>query len=219
MPDDKPSEGGPHDHTWIKNAFMATVETFCLALAGFGVGWLLGMSTTANVHGVITAILGVVSSVVAVLSGLKLSKGSAKPTSNSPKSYFPELTAIPLGILMLGIVGGSSIGILSRENNLLGFQPTWFVQRWHAVPEAEQKVFLEAVLKGVNSEQTKQWLTGARLFDLTEGACETLRGNITGETLRHRLAGLQDERINRALKHCRTDDDLLIIKAYLCGDN
>jgi hypothetical protein len=198
---------------------MVVAEILCLILAGFGVGWLLGMSTTANVQGVIAAVLGVVSSLVAVLSGVKLSKDSAKPESGSQKSYFPRLTAIPLGMLMVGIVAGSAIGILCRENNLLGFKPTWFVQRWHAVPEAEQKILLENLLKGVDSEEAKRWLTGARLFDLTEGQCDLLRGKIVGEELRQRLQGLQDPKVNRALAHCRTDDDLLIIKAYLCGDD
>ncbi len=78
-----------------------------LLFVGFGVGWLLGLSTSPVVHIVISAVTGAIAAVVAAMSGVQ---GRAQ-WSVSP---------VPTAILVAGVLIGSLLGMKARIDDWLG---------------------------------------------------------------------------------------------------
>jgi hypothetical protein len=79
-----------------------------LLIAGFGIGWLAGLSLSPVVGTVLGAIVSVVGGVVAGLAS----------AANDPARQ--RVNAWPAALLVLGIAVGSPAGILARSHDLFG---------------------------------------------------------------------------------------------------
>ena len=79
-----------------------------LLIAGFGIGWLAGLSLSPVVSTLLAGIMSVVGGVVAGLA----SAGSEVAR--------PRVNAWPAAILVLGVAMGSPAGIVARSHNLFG---------------------------------------------------------------------------------------------------
>ncbi|MCI5131815.1 MAG: hypothetical protein D3904_09875 [Candidatus Electrothrix sp. EH2] len=85
-----------------------------LVIIGLGIGWLMGLSISPVVATVLSGILGAVLVLAAVLSGFFYG-GNASLIKN-----ISDVSPVPFAWLMLGIIAGTSLGILVRTHNVLG---------------------------------------------------------------------------------------------------
>lgn len=120
-----------------------------LLIVGAGLGWMVGLSVSPVVSIVISAVGTLTATVVAAVMGLQ----------DKPKW---QITPVPLAILVIGLIFGSTLGIRAREFNLLG--------------KAEVPPPLETPASALALEEAKNWRAAGlpleeqeimqRLFDL-----------------------------------------------------
>src|SRR5437660_313364 len=89
--------------------------TLGVLVCGLGLGWLVGLSLSPVLHTVLTSLLTIVVGVVTLLSGLSVAH--EQETVTRP---FYRLNMLPVALLILCLVAGSSLGVLARTNLLLG---------------------------------------------------------------------------------------------------
>ncbi|MCI5127114.1 MAG: hypothetical protein D3907_01160, partial [Candidatus Electrothrix sp. AUS3] len=77
-------------------------------------GWLTGLSISPVVATVLSGILGAVLFLAAFLSGFSYGDNASLIKNIS------DISPVPFAWLMLGIIAGTSLGILVRTNNVLG---------------------------------------------------------------------------------------------------
>lgn len=90
-----------------------------IALAGLAVGWMVGLSQSPVVGGVISSVLTLVVAVAAIASGITTEGDSPDPNVKRP-TVLARLNALPAALLVVMVALGSSCGVIARENNLLG---------------------------------------------------------------------------------------------------
>jgi hypothetical protein len=194
-------------------------EILSLLIAGAGIGWMVGLSVSHNSQTIITTFLGIIATLIAGLSGLRVSSGGAqKPEDQTTlfgKSKIRRVTAVPLGLVVFGMVVGTSLGVLCRENNLLGFQPGLFYARFSSLPSGEQQGLLKKIFE--EKGDLKKIIDGGHLDAVSVNDCAMIRLKTGGDL----LAGLRlinDPNVNRALTLCKSNNDYLIVKTLLCPD-
>jgi hypothetical protein len=82
-----------------------------LLVTGVGIGGLVGLSASPVVSIVITSVTGSAAAVVAALSGMK------SDTADKPSPW--NIDPMPLGLLVLGLIVGSLVGLYMRTHNAL----------------------------------------------------------------------------------------------------
>ena len=110
---------------------------FALVVTGFGIGWLAGLSVSPVVSIVITSVTGVAAAVVTALSGLK--EDPADPKAKE-RRRLPQIEVWPLAVLLVGMLIGSTLGILARNNHLFGSDITSEIQKWAAADIPKEAV-------------------------------------------------------------------------------
>ncbi|GEM_PF-3315538 len=108
-----------------------------LVVTGFGIGWLAGLAVSPVVSIVITSVTGVAAAVVTALSGLKEEPDDPKPKE---RRQLPKIEIWPLAILLFGMVIGSTLGILARNNHLFGSDVTSEIKKWTDVGVPKEAV-------------------------------------------------------------------------------
>jgi hypothetical protein len=108
-----------------------------LVVTGFGIGWLAGLSVSPVVSIVITSVTGVAAAVVTALSGLKEDPVDPKVKE---RRRLPKIEVWPLAILLVGMLSGSTLGILARNNHLFGSDVTSEIQKWAAADVPKEAV-------------------------------------------------------------------------------
>jgi hypothetical protein len=96
-----------------------------LLLCGMGVGILTGLSVSPVVNGVLTALLGILSGLLAGAAGLTFRSDPANREQNKDEQSIPpespfRVDARPCAIFILGIVLGAVSGVIVRTHNWLG---------------------------------------------------------------------------------------------------
>ena len=93
-------------------------------MAGGGLGWLMGLSTTPVVAGVITALMTSAAAILGALGGVQSESGAAPSADAEAEGGLPpwntRINPLPLAFLALGIVVGSIFGLRARNLNWLG---------------------------------------------------------------------------------------------------
>lgn len=102
-----------------------------LLIIGFGVGWLMGLSVSPVVSIVITSVTASAAAIIAALSGLE-GKPDQAQQGNGQQLLVSRWTVdpLPLMVLVIGIVGGSLLGIKARNDSWLGSPVSIEVKRW-----------------------------------------------------------------------------------------
>ena len=108
-----------------------------LVVTGFGIGWLAGLSVSPVVSIVLTSVTGIAAAVVTALSGLKEDPADPKVKE---RRRLPQIEVWPLAILLVGMLIGSTLGILARNNHLFGSDVTSEIQKWAAADVPKEAV-------------------------------------------------------------------------------
>jgi hypothetical protein len=89
------------------HAFTIT-QAIAVFVSGLGIGWLVGLSASPVVSGVIASLLGVAAGVVTTFRGA---------SASSAKSFITD--ARPVAILVVGVALGATVGVTVRTHDLL----------------------------------------------------------------------------------------------------
>lgn len=118
---------------------LSRLNYLMLLLSGAGIGWLAGLSVSPIIAQILSTILGVLAAVLAVLSGVKWSadqkdaapyeQGSA-PAEKDVLQKISTVSAVPAGVLIIGLVIGSMLGMTARTHDWFGFDPAGETERW-----------------------------------------------------------------------------------------
>lgn len=106
-----------------------TSQGFAIALSGFGIGCLVGLSISPVVGIVITSVVGGAAAVVATLSGLDEKPVTHEGTPGAGMTH-PKPSAWPLALLVIGLLAGSLVGISVRNNHWFGSDASSEIARW-----------------------------------------------------------------------------------------
>jgi len=93
------------------------VNGVCMFLAGGSVGWLVGLSSSPVIQGIITALTGLIVAVGSLYSGATALPAGMKAS--------PPL----LAMLLFGIAAGTSGGLYCRTHNWFGADVKWLKQQ------------------------------------------------------------------------------------------
>ena len=109
-------------------------------VCGTAIGWLVGLSVSPVVQGVITTVLALVATVVSALPAVQGNSGNsldAERTESRNGNLVSSRLALsarppvlPLMLMLLGLALGSSCGIYARTHDLLTPKPASFAARW-----------------------------------------------------------------------------------------
>lgn len=107
------------------------VKGISLFLSGVSVGWLIGLSVSPIIHVIIASLIALVVSITGALAGVNILKedSAAEGEKSKPKTRV-EVDPVPLMLMAIGIVAGSSFGVYARTNSWLGPNPSAFVEKW-----------------------------------------------------------------------------------------
>lgn len=133
------------------------VQVISLIVIGFGVGWLMGLTTTPVVSIVITALVGAFTSVAAIAIGVRrwvqLTANDSSKSSDSDKEEPPpeepkddeentpkspaealieaaSVLPTPLALIVLGLILGVSVGLRARSHDWFGLPVASEVKVW-----------------------------------------------------------------------------------------
>ena len=98
-------------------SFWSTV--IALLVTGFGIGWLAGLSVSPVIAMIISSLLATAAAVITVLSGLETSSSDPMNASKLRQFLGLNVNPWPIALLVIGIIGGSVLGISVRTNNWL----------------------------------------------------------------------------------------------------
>jgi hypothetical protein len=128
----------------MRNLQTTFVFSGALLLAGCGLGWLMGLSTTPVVAGVITALMTSAAAILGALGGVQSESGAAPSADAGAEGGLPpwntRINPLPLAFLALGIVVGSIFGIRARNLNWLGSDVANELQKWTNAGLAKEDV-------------------------------------------------------------------------------
>lgn len=113
----------------IKKALRVAADMTSLVAAGVSVGWLTGMSVSPVVQGVVTALVGVITAVLAALAGLKASGREGQQPDRLQK-IVPS--PIPIALAMTGIALGAALGVFTRTHAWLAPSTADTIEEWQA---------------------------------------------------------------------------------------
>ncbi len=142
--------GGPPDPAApaSQSTGSALVEIISLIGIGLGIGWLVGLSVSPVVGGVIASLLSIAAGLVVVKKALTREGG------------LPE--AWPTALLVVGIAAGATVGILARTHRLLEAP----LQKAGGTQVAADSGYGRGVLFGASVQECTQvraaWIRGNR---------------------------------------------------------
>lgn len=116
---------------WLRQNFSLVA----FLIIGLGIGWLIGLSVSPVVSIVISSVTASAAAIIAVVSGVKeKEQESEEGGSRLVSNLKSNITPWPLAFLIIGIVGGSILGLRVRTNDLLGRTDLKAeIQKWEEV--------------------------------------------------------------------------------------
>ena len=166
------------------------VQIISLAVIGLGIGWLVGLSISPVIAGVIASLLGIAGSAASVFGGISSGKITVGPVD-----------ARPIAILVVGVAIGASMGIYARTHDILS-------------PLTEVRPEKQSV---PTSQQSN--LAGKTLLFAVPGSEECVELLATGpDSIRTLFRSSNSEHMQRLGDRIEDNRDLIKIAEALCQE-
>jgi hypothetical protein len=163
-------------------------------LTGLGVGWLLGLSVSPVLSIIITSITGLTAALITASSGL------------GEKSRW-RVDPLPMAIFVTGIIFGSVLGLVARNQNWFGVDISTETKKWveaglnMSEPEIIQRLFdlrypslISNTIRMEPQFNPQGAGSGSILFGVSTDTCAGLLGK-TGSDLHQELSSSTDEQL------------------------
>jgi len=189
MSDEKIYDGTlTNRHPILMNGLTLIIKGLSLFIIGFGIGWLMGLSVAPVASTILTTLLTAVMTLVGILSGIEGQRGESSETGQVPNlSSRWAVNPVPVAILILGILAGSSVGIFARNHDWLGGLEdiskevkTWTDQGLEQ-PNVAQRLFDAKYPKDGTTSKSNDGTTtpaadrkGSHLFSESQKECDDL---------------------------------------------
>ena len=108
MGNEQSSNSGLSTTPPTKDNRFPLVQIISIAVTGLGIGWLVGLSISPVIAGVIASLLGIAGSAATVIRG-----------NLSGKLTIGSFDARPIAILVVGVAIGATMGIYARTHDIL----------------------------------------------------------------------------------------------------
>jgi len=128
-------------------------QSVALGLAGLAFGWLIGLSVSPVIQGVITALLALAVGVAGVLAGIRpATEGDttkedeeSKAKSSAHQNWVSRTGKLdaspwPVACLVVAVALGSSLGVFARVSEWLSPDPHRLAARWTRAGLSEPEV-------------------------------------------------------------------------------
>jgi hypothetical protein len=124
-----------------------------LILCGASIGWMIGLSVTPVIQGILTTIFSFIIVVLGLIAGVE------STDKFKVGNYIKNINLLPVGIFFLFLSIGAAVGIYTRTNDYLGVNPERYFVRWKIDTTDKDKIdSLKIIL--MNNPQS-----GTHLYD------------------------------------------------------
>lgn len=114
---------------------MKLINTIGLLLCGLSIGWIVGLSTTPVIQGVLNSVLTIITSILTILFGFQ-----SNNDVNIVNKKLGEINVFPVSLFLLGLAISSSFGIYARTNEWFGVNPIKFKEKWEIKDQDSTKI-------------------------------------------------------------------------------
>lgn len=185
-----------------------------LILAGLALGWLIGLSGSPVVQGIVVAATGLVVAIASALAGMT-------PPSGKDLTLLDRINLSPkfIASLLVGLAIGSTGGVYVRAHNLLGMKPHDVVaglKEAGFTQEEIKKLFVPNVAATIG-DVTKP-IGGGQLFSSTSpDECAVFKV-LTGDALVSAMMASSDPKVSSFAQRCRSCPDCVkaAVEELLC---
>jgi hypothetical protein len=181
-----------------------------LGFCGLCVGWLTGLTVSPVTGAVLASVTGVLVTVLGAASSVRRS---------DPPSI--SITAIPLAVVLLGLVLGSSLGIVARSRAWFSPEPEELVLQWRGLEpvDVRQRLFDQLYPPRTvdHADQTSPAPSATVLFAANSDECASFRTK-RGSDLRAEMLSSVSSPAARAFAQ-RTSDPAALsaaVSTFLC---
>lgn len=214
----------------MKTPDSTASKVSALALSGLAIGWLMGLSVSPNVQNVIASFIALIVSIMSVIAGVSMVKKMVDLADQKPEGEVKskakkeqENTSLessrtiaiaslwPMAGLMAGLMAGSTLGLVVRNNNLLGIYPSLVAWRWGV---DKNKLNKDALLTLVTNDlsDTSRGVFSSFLYVGEMSLC-----NSEGEVLRAGLLNMTSDKTYQIMIENATDSTLIKIRDENCN--
>jgi hypothetical protein len=102
-------------------------------VAGFGLGWLAGLSISPIISIIISSLTGVTTAIIAGLSGLASNSVDEKERDNNERRVpisRQQVNPLPIVCFIIGLCLGANTGIYARTNAWFGTSNDKIIEEW-----------------------------------------------------------------------------------------
>jgi hypothetical protein len=228
---------GPHFKIPLKHLIA-------ISISGLGIGFLVGLSASPVVNGLIAGIVSLAAGIVSALCGVRLetskpSEASGAENQNldvasqsSDSGSTTRVTPVPIAFLVVSIVLGSILGIGARTQEWFAESPDHLAEKWQKSTGLSKEIIAQRLFNaiygfskgGLKSEETKSeepkseepkiTLAAGVLFSVPEDKCKRLRV-VNSNDLRLELEGLGYANIKEFATRCKDDEDVKLAVDWL----
>lgn len=206
----------PNDSAQQPSPLAKARDYVCVMIGGLGVGWLVGLSASPVVAGVVTTLLGGIAAVVSAFVGVDFHATRSEESQSHRKSWV-RANPLPLTLMIVAVVLGSALGVFARTKELLGPGPEAVARSWKAagLPLETPAILLRLFEREMG--ESRPSAVRPVLFSADETLCNAL-GPLAGATLRDEINKSHDERL-KAFARLTTDDGALkaAVQVYVCA--
>jgi hypothetical protein len=207
-------------------------------ISGICIGFLVGVSASPVINGLIAGIVSLAAGVVSALCGVQLEKqtaaGKAEQNQGGTSLFSGKVNPVPIAVLIAAIVIGSIVGLQARTQEWFAELPEHLAAKWQkstglTKEQIAQRLFdsiyglekqngkAEGEKKGeVEGKEVKPISAGV-LFAVAADECKRLR-SLDIKDLRLELQALSPN-IKQFVLQCKSDDDLkLAFDLLICPE-
>ena len=106
-----------------------------LILCGASIGWMIGLSVTPVIQGILTTVFSFIIVVLGLIAGVE-------PTDKfRVGNYIKNINLLPVGIFFLFLSIGAAVGIYTRTNDYLGVNPDRYFKKWEKYGVQKDSVY------------------------------------------------------------------------------
>jgi hypothetical protein len=200
---------------------------------GLGVGWLVGQSLSPVVQGVLTALVGVVTSAACLSRGKDADDAAdgatTAPGGDKPK---PQLRISPAlaGSLAIGIAAGAALGVAARTHEWLAPRPDpkptpqETIAQWKEVglkeEEVAKKLFEKEMAAEAKAGQSRPPHTTPGLYYRLPPEDKKVLPGLKGQKLVQQMLASKDPHVRTLAEKCQKHPECLeaVVEEILCPE-